>query len=206
LFHAKCQITQIVDGSFSYRRCWIELSSCFKNWRWIFLFPLCNKYEHLLGILFDWPQLLSYKCDKLALVVEYLTSIGLTLKEIEKLVTKYPKILNRDVSKDLHPTIMLLENLGISLKDAKRIVVKDPIVFTYKAKKKLGSLWNTYNRLESKENTLAASWYGDLFYLIVMWKRILVQIGDYLKSINVSTNDIDKIVISFPWLFCYDFE
>jgi hypothetical protein len=110
------------------------------------------------------------------LVVEYLTSIGLTLKEIEKLVTKYPKILNRNVSKDLHPTIMLLENLGISLKDAKRIVVRDPIVFTYKAKKKLGSLWNTYNRSESKENTLAASWYEDLFYLIVMWKRIWVQL------------------------------
>jgi ribosomal protein L7/L12 len=72
------------------------------------------------------------------LVVEYLNSIGLTLKEIEKLVTKYPKILNRNVSKDLHPTIMLLENLGISLKDAKRIVVRDPIVFTYKAKKNLG--------------------------------------------------------------------
>jgi hypothetical protein len=37
-------------------------------------------------------------------------------------------------------------------------------------------------------------------------EKDLGSIGDYLKSINVSTNDIDKIVISFPWLFCYDFE
>jgi hypothetical protein len=49
----------------------------------------------------------------------------------------------------------------------------------------------------------------------LVWKPILSDsdvekdlgsIGDYLKSINASTNDIDKIVISFPWLFCYDFE
>jgi mTERF domain-containing protein len=74
------------------------------------------------------------------LVVEYLTSIGLTLKEIGKLVTKCQKILDQDVSKDLHPTIMLLENLGISLKDAKRLIVKDPTFFTNKVEKKFGPL------------------------------------------------------------------
>jgi ribosomal protein L7/L12 len=62
-----------------------------------------------------------------------LTSIELTLKEIGKLVTKYPNILAQDVSKDLHPTIMLLENMGISLKDAKRLVVRDPTIFIHKA-------------------------------------------------------------------------
>jgi len=55
------------------------------------------------------------------------------LKEIGKLVTKYPNILAQDVSKDLHPTIMLLENMGISLKDAKRLVVRDPTIFIHKA-------------------------------------------------------------------------
>ncbi|CAK9210751.1 unnamed protein product [Sphagnum troendelagicum] len=105
-----------------------------------FLRSIGVRYEHLPGILSSWPQLLSYECDRLALVAEYLTSIGLTLKEIGKLVTKYPKILGQDVSKDLHPTIMLLENLGISLKDAKRLVVRDPTLFTDKAEKKLGPL------------------------------------------------------------------
>jgi len=37
-------------------------------------------------------------------------------------------------------------------------------------------------------------------------EKDLGAIGDYFKSINTSTNDIDKIVISFPWLFCYDLE
>jgi hypothetical protein len=76
----------------------------------------------------------------LVIVVEYFTCIRLTLKEIGKLVTKYPKILGQDVSKDLHPTIVLLENIGISFKDAKRLVVRDPTIFTHKAKKKLGPL------------------------------------------------------------------
>jgi len=53
---------------------------------------------------------------------------------------KYPKILGQDVSKDLHPTIMLLENMGISLKDANRLVVRDPTIFIDKAKNKLGPL------------------------------------------------------------------
>jgi hypothetical protein len=67
-----------------------------------------------------------------------LTSIGLTLKEIGKLVTKIPKDLKSRCIKGLHLTIMFLENLGISFKDTKRIVVRDPTVFTNKAKKNLG--------------------------------------------------------------------
>ncbi len=62
------------------------------------------------------------------------------MKEIRKLVIKYPKILGQNVSKDLHPTIVLLENIGISLKDAKRLVGRDPTIFTHKAKRKLGPL------------------------------------------------------------------
>jgi hypothetical protein len=106
----------------------------------IFLFPLYNIYEHVIGIIFNWPQILFYKFGRLVLVVEYLTYIELTLKKIRKLVTKYPKILGQNVSKDLHPTIMLLENMCISLKDVKRIIVRDPTIFTHKAKKKLGPL------------------------------------------------------------------
>ncbi len=61
------------------------------------------------------------------------------MKEIGKLLTKYPKILGQDVSKDLHLTIMLLENMGISLKNVKKQIVRDPIIFTHKEKKKLGA-------------------------------------------------------------------
>jgi hypothetical protein len=50
---------------------------------------------------------------------------------------------------------------------------------------------------------------------LLLWKPILFNndvekelgpIGDYLKNINASTDDINKIVTSFPWLFCYDLE
>jgi hypothetical protein len=75
------------------------------------------------------------------------------LKEIGKLVTKYPKILSQDVSKDLHPTIMLLENLGISLKDAKRLIVRVPTFFTKKAEKKLGLLNGIFTTYWSPKKT-----------------------------------------------------
>jgi len=50
---------------------------------------------------------------------------------------------------------------------------------------------------------------------LLVWKPILFNndvekdlgpISDHLKNINVSTNDIDKIMTSFPWLSCYDLE
>jgi hypothetical protein len=37
-------------------------------------------------------------------------------------------------------------------------------------------------------------------------EKDLGLIGDYLKNINANTYDIDKIVILFPCLFCYDLE
>jgi hypothetical protein len=37
-------------------------------------------------------------------------------------------------------------------------------------------------------------------------EKDLGPIGDYLKNINVSTYDINMIVTSFAWLFCYDLE
>jgi hypothetical protein len=77
------------------------------------------------------------------------------LKEIGKLITKYPKVLGQDVSKDLHRTIMLLENMGISFKDAKRLIVRDPTFFTNKARKET---WAPHKILTTNWNPKKTHW------------------------------------------------
>lgn len=37
-------------------------------------------------------------------------------------------------------------------------------------------------------------------------EKDLLPVIDYLKSLNATADDIDKIITSFPGLFCYDLE
>ncbi|KAL3685943.1 hypothetical protein R1sor_003965 [Riccia sorocarpa] len=171
-----------------------------------FLRSLGVKYVHLPIILVKWPQLLSYQCDSLASNVDYLVSIGLTHKDIGRMVGKFPQILGRDVLTELLKSVETLENLGVQVRNVRKLVVRYPVLLTEDAPSKLDPLINYLLELGVRKQHIGTILIRRPLLLDSDVEKDLVPVGDYLKSLNSTSEDIDKIVSSFPQVFCYSVD
>eukprot|EP01018_Ginkgo_biloba_P012127 Gb_32119 [translate_table: standard] len=171
-----------------------------------FLRSIGVRSQHLPSVLGIWPQLFSYHCDSLSLVVEYLTSIGLSQKEIVAIIVKHPYVLGQNVELELKKTVNFIEGIGSSLKDVKTLLVRHPILLLQDVEVKLGPLVDYLVSAGIQKNHIGPLFVRRPVLINSDMEKDLFPVINYLKSLNASADDIDKIITSFPGLFCYDLE
>lgn len=171
-----------------------------------FLRSIGVRASHLPVVLASCPELLSYECDQLALVEEFLKGLGFTHKEMGAFVQKHPQVLGRDVGKDLRSSIEFLEDLGVLLKDVKKLILRHPVLITEEAEKSLKPLIVYLESIGVKQKHIGPLLVRRPVLVTSNVEKDLWPVGDYLKTIHASADDIDKIITSFPRLFCYSLD
>eukprot|EP01018_Ginkgo_biloba_P012125 Gb_32120 [translate_table: standard] len=102
-----------------------------------FLLKLGLEQEDLGRVIYNAPQLLGLREEKMRPTVKFLESIGVKGSSLRKVLKLKPMILAHSVEAKLRPNINFLENLGIDKFDIGKLVTRHPQLLTLSVEKNL---------------------------------------------------------------------
>ncbi|KAJ7551006.1 hypothetical protein O6H91_07G129500 [Diphasiastrum complanatum] len=147
------------------------------------------------------PSFFSYDVqESLKPKLEYLSSLGLTRSVLASIMTKYPPILGCSIEQKMKPLVALLETCGIKGRVFEKLLIGTPSIFGSSIDKTITKILEMLKGLEEKPMSLsiALAW-GCRNSRVSMKQKM-----KYLKSVGLSPNDINAILMAEPFLIRVD--
>eukprot|EP00850_Spirogloea_muscicola_P002958 SM000011S19136 [mRNA] locus=s11:996366:1007475:- [translate_table: standard] len=151
------------------------------------------------------PRLLLLSTAAVVVVPQFLQSLGLTSKQIAKMINCTIQSLDRSAREEMVIAVKKLEGLGVCHAEVKDLVTSFPGLLSQAGHRKLEPLTEYLVHIGLNHQQVGRALLRRPS-LLAKDAEQLRPVGEYLEVAFASKDTVAKVVTQFPWIFNYDVQ